>query len=198
MGGSTAPTVALIVGTVEILNLRVTLIEMEVKITAAISTDQKPGEHIALAFVGAALANFAPLLLNLFKDRPLNDGFVDILEDDPVFPVIGKPLFVLVRLGVGLEVENLTAILLRENVSDGGTVPHIRSAEFAFPRAIDALFTPISDGGKDFLLGEYGGDLLRSIAIQSHSEYAADHLGGLLIHDPPFGIVGVFLVAIGR
>ena len=83
-------------------------------------------------------------------------------------------------------------------MSDGGAVPHIRSTEFAFPRTIDALFTPIGDGGKDFLLGEYCGDLLRSIAIQSHSEYAADHLGGLLIHDPPFGIVGVFLVAIGR
>lgn len=83
-------------------------------------------------------------------------------------------------------------------MSDSGAVPHIRSTEFAFPRTIDALFTPIGDGGKDFLLGEYCGDLLRSIAIQSHSEYAADHLGGLLIHDPPFGIVGVFLVAIGR
>ena len=83
-------------------------------------------------------------------------------------------------------------------MSDSGAVPHIRSTEFAFPRTIDALFTPIGDGGKDFLLGEYSGDLLRSIAIQSHSEYAADHLGGLLIHDPPFGIVGVFLVAIGR
>lgn len=83
-------------------------------------------------------------------------------------------------------------------MSDSGAVPHIRPTEFAFPRTIDALFTPIGDGGKDFLLGEYCGDLLRSIAIQSHSEYAADHLGGLLIHDPLFGIVGVFLVAIGR
>ena len=42
------------------------------------------------------LADLAALLLDLFKDRPLNDGFVDILEDDPVFPVVGKPLFVLV------------------------------------------------------------------------------------------------------
>lgn len=198
MGGSTGPTVALVVGAVKILDVGVALIEMKVQIVPAVGADQKAGEHIAFPLMGTALADLAPLLLNLFKDRPLNDGFVDILEDDPVFPVIGKPLFVLVRLGVGLEVKNITAILLRENVSDGGTVPHIRSAEFAFPRAIDALFTPISDGGKDFLLGEYGGDLLRSIAIQSHSEYAADHLGGLLIHDPPFGIVGVFLVAIGR
>ena len=79
---------------------------------SAISADQKAGEHIALPFVGAALADLAALLLDLLKDCPLNDGFVDILEDDPVFPVIGKPLFVLVRLGVGLAVENITTILL--------------------------------------------------------------------------------------
>ena len=102
----------------------------------------------------------------LLKDRPLNDGVVNILEDDPVFPVIGKPLFVLVRLGVGLEVENITAILLqRENVSDGGAVPHIRPAELAFPRTIDALLTPIGDGGKNFLLGEDRGDLLCSCLL---------------------------------
>ena len=40
VGGSTTPTVALIVGAVEILDLRVSLIEMKVKIAAAVSTDQ--------------------------------------------------------------------------------------------------------------------------------------------------------------
>ena len=96
MGGSTGPTVALVVGAVKILDVGVALIEMKVQVVSAISADQKAGEHIALPFVGAALADLAALLLDLFKDRPLNDGFVDILEDDPVFPVVGKPLFVLV------------------------------------------------------------------------------------------------------
>lgn len=81
---------------VEILDVGIALIEMEVQIVSAVGTDQKAGEHIAFSLMGAALADLAPLLLDLFKDRPLNDGFVDILEDDPVFPVIGKPLFVLV------------------------------------------------------------------------------------------------------
>ena len=85
---------------------------MEVQVVSAIGADQKAGEHIALPFVGAALADLAPLLLDLFKDRPLNDGFVDILEDDQVFPVVGKPFFVLVRLGEGLEVKNISAIYL--------------------------------------------------------------------------------------
>ena len=112
MGGRTAPTVALIVGAVEILDLRVALIEMEVKIAAAISTDQKAGEHVVLTFVGAALADFAPLLLHLLKNRPFDDRLVDILEDDPILTVILQPLFVLVGFGVGLEVENVTTVFL--------------------------------------------------------------------------------------
>ena len=83
-------------------------------------------------------------------------------------------------------------------MSDGGAVPHIQSAELAFPRTIDALLTPIGDGGKNFLLGEDRGDLLCSITIHSHTEDTAHHLGGLFVHDPPFGIVRVFFVAIGR
>ena len=112
MGRSAAPTIALVIGAVEILDVGVALIEMEVQVVPAVGADQKAGEHIAFPLMGAALADLATLLLDLLKDCPLNDGFVDILEDDPVFPVIGKPLFVLVRLGVGLEVENITTILL--------------------------------------------------------------------------------------
>ena len=42
VGGSTVPTVALVVGAVEIFDLRVSLIEMEVKIAAAVSTTSRP------------------------------------------------------------------------------------------------------------------------------------------------------------
>ena len=98
MGGSAAPTIAFVVGAVEILDVGVALIEMEVQVVPAVGADQKAGEHIAFSLMGTALADLAPLLLDLLKDCPLNDGFVDTLEDDPVFPVIGKPLFVLVRL----------------------------------------------------------------------------------------------------
>ena len=166
---------------------------------SAISADQKAGEHIALPFVGAALADLAPLLLHLLKYGPFDDRLVDVLEDDPVFPVVGEPLFVLVRLGVGLEVENVAAILLqREDVGNGGAVPHIRSAELASPRSIDALFPPIGNGGKDLFFGENRGDLLCSITVCSHTEDTAHHLGGLLVHDPPFRIVRILLIAVGR
>ena len=110
MGGSAAPTIALVVGAVEILDVGVALIEMEVQVVSAIGTDQKAGEHIALPLMGAALADLAPLLLDLLKDCPLNDRFVDVLKDNPVLPVIFNSLFVLVRLGVGFEIKDVAAI----------------------------------------------------------------------------------------
>lgn len=61
----------------EKLDIVVVLIEMEVQIAAAVSTDQKAGEHIMLAFVGTALADFPPLLLHLFKDGSFNDRLVE-------------------------------------------------------------------------------------------------------------------------
>ena len=96
MGGSTGPTVAFVVGAVKILDVGVALIEMKVQVVSAISADQKAGEHIALPFMGTALADLAPLLLDLLKDRPLNDGFVNILEYYPVLLVILQPLFIFV------------------------------------------------------------------------------------------------------
>ena len=199
MGGSAAPTIALVVGTVEILDVGVPLIEMKVQIVSAVGTDQKAGEHIALPFMGAAFADFAPLLLDLLEDCPLNDRFVDILEDDPVLPVIGKALLVLVRLGIGLEIEDVAAILLKgKDAGDSGAVPHTGTAQFTLSWAIDALLTPVSDGGEDFLLGQFCGDLLCSIALQGHAVNPADYLGCLLIHDPPFRIIRVLFVAVGR
>lgn len=140
VGESTTPTIAFVVGAVEILDLRVSLIEVEVKIATAVSTDQKAGEHIVLAFVGATLADFAPLLLHLLKDGTLYDRLVDVLEDDPILTVILQPLFVLVVFGVGLEVENVTAILLqRQDFGHGGTVPLGSGLLFAFSGPLDPL-----------------------------------------------------------
>ena len=199
MGGRTAPTVALIVGAVEILDLRVALIEMEVKIAAAISTDQKAGEHVVLTFVGAALADFAPLLLHLLKNRPFDDRLVDILEDDPILTVILQPLFVLVGFGVGLEVENVTAIFLqRQDFGHGGTVPLGSGLLLALSGTLDALLQPISARCKDFIPFKLRGDLLCPVALQGHTVNPPNHLGGFVLHDPAFRIVRVFDVPVGR
>ena len=199
VGGSTAPTVALIVGAVEILDLRVSLIEVEVKVAAAVGTDQQAGEHIVLAFVGAALADFSPLLLYLLKYGPFDDRLVDVLEDDPIFTVILQPLFVLVGFRIGLEVENVAAILLqRQDFGYGGTVPLGNGLLLALSGALDALFQSIGTRGKDFIPFKLRGDLRCPVALQGYTVNPPNHLGGFIVHNPSFRIVGVFDVTMGR
>ena len=98
MGRGTGPPVALIVGTVEILDIGVALVEMEVEVIAAIGTHQQTGKHIAFPIVGTALAYLPSLLLDLLPHGAVNDWLMHILENDPVFTVILNPLFVLVGL----------------------------------------------------------------------------------------------------
>ena len=65
MGRGAGAAVAFIIGTVEISDLRVPLIEMKMQVVSAIGTDQQTGKHILFALLGAALADFPPFLLNL-------------------------------------------------------------------------------------------------------------------------------------
>ena len=93
-----------------------------------------------LAFVGAAFADFAPLLLHLLKYGPFDDRLVDVLEDDPILTVILQPFFVLVGFGVGLEVKNVTAILLqRQDFGHSGAVPLGSGLLLTLSGALDAL-----------------------------------------------------------
>ncbi len=92
--------IALVVGAVEILDLRIALIEVEVKVAAAIGADQQAGKHIVFSVVGAALADFAPLLLHLLIHSTLDDRLMDVLEHHPILTVIVDPLLILVGLGI--------------------------------------------------------------------------------------------------
>ena len=98
MGRGAGAAVAFIIGTVEISDLRVPLIEMEMQVVSAIGTDQQPGKHILFALVGAALADFAPFLLNLLPHGTVNDRLMDVFENHPIFTVIFDPLLVFIRL----------------------------------------------------------------------------------------------------
>ena len=116
----TSSTVALVVGAVEILDLRVALVEMEVKVIAAVRTDQKAGKHMFLTFMSAALTDLSPPLLNFLPGGPVNDGLMHILEDCPILAVIFNAALVFVGLGVGLEIENIAAIFLeRKDFGNG-------------------------------------------------------------------------------
>ena len=154
----------------EILDVGVALTEMEVQVVSAIGTDQKAGEHIAFPLMGAALADLAPLLLDLLKDCPLNDRFVDIFEYHPILPVILQSLFILVRLGVGLKVQNVAAILLQgQYFCDAGTVPLRRWLFFPFAGPLNAFFEPIGARCQNTILFKTCSNLLRSIALQGHT-----------------------------
>ena len=84
MGRGAGATIALVVGAVEILDLRIALIEVKVKVTAAIGADQQAGKHIVFSVVGAALTDFSTLLLHLLIHSTLDDRLMDVLEHHPI------------------------------------------------------------------------------------------------------------------
>ena len=84
MGRGAGAAITLVVGAVEILDLRIALIEVKVKVAAAIGADQQAGKHIVFSAVGAAFADFAPLLLHLLIHSTLNDRLMDT-ETPPNF-----------------------------------------------------------------------------------------------------------------
>ena len=85
---------------------------MEIHIPTAVGTDKDTGKHVVASIVLSALANLAPFLLHLLPIYPVNDGFVNIPKDRHIFLTVGYPLLMLVGLGIGLEVDNITAIFL--------------------------------------------------------------------------------------
>lgn len=60
-----------------------------------------------LSFVGLPLANTGAFLLDALPQLARNNGLMHVFEDDPVFAVIFKALFVLIGLRVGLEVDEV-------------------------------------------------------------------------------------------
>ena len=124
MGRGTGAAVALIVGAVEILDLRIALIEVKVKVAAAIGADQQAGKHIVFSIVGAALTDFAPLLLHLLIHSTLDDRLMDVLKHHPILAVIVDSLLILVGFGISFEIENVTTVFLQgENFGYCGAVP---------------------------------------------------------------------------
>ena len=199
MGRGAGAAIALVVGAVEILDLRIALIEVKVKVTAAIGADQQAGKHIVFSIVGAALTDFAPLLLHLRIHSTLDDRLMDVLEHHPILTVIVDSLLILVGFGISFEIENVTTVFLQgENFGYCGAVPLGRRLLFALAGAFDALREPVGPRGQDIVLFKLGGNLLCSEPLQSHAVNAAHNLGCLVIHDPMLRIIRVLDVTIGR
>ena len=145
MGRGAGAAIALVVGAVEILDLRIALIEVKVKVAAAIGADQQAGKHIVFSIVGAALTDFAPLLLHLLIHSTLDDRLMDVLEHHPILAVIVDSLLILVGFGISFEIENVTTVFLQgENFGYCGAVPLGRRLLFALAGAFDALREPVN------------------------------------------------------
>ena len=113
MGRGTSPSVALVVGTVEILDLGIALIEMVMEVVSAVCTNQKTRKHIFLSIIGTPPTPRSSFLLYLLPHGTINDRFVYVLENDPILTVIINPFLVLIRFRVGLEIEDIAAVFLQ-------------------------------------------------------------------------------------
>ena len=199
MGGLAGTTVALVVGAVEILDFRVALIEVKVQIAAAVCADKQAGEHIVFSVAGTAFAHLSTLLLYLLKHGTFNNGFVNILEHHPIFRVVMNPLLVLVGLGVGFEVQNITTILLLvQKMGNRGAIPLGGWTNLAPSGTADAFLNPVGLRRQDAFLFKLGGNLFRAKALQRHIKNAPDNLCSFFINDPMLGIVRVLDIPIGR
>lgn len=109
----------------EKLDVVVVLVEVEIEVAAALRAFQQAGEYAGL-LRDRGLFAACPFLerLHLFPSLAVNDGFMDIEEDRPVFLRVFDPLFHLVGLGVAFEVNDIAAVFLQgEDLLDGGMPP---------------------------------------------------------------------------
>ena len=117
------------------------------QIAAAVCADKQAGEHIVFSVAGTAFAHLSTLLLYLLKHGTFNNGFVNILEHHPIFRVVMNPLLVLVGLGVGFEVQNITTILLLvQKMGNRGAIPLGGGARLAPSGTADAFLNPVACG----------------------------------------------------
>ena len=107
---------------------------------------------------GTAFAHLSTLLLYLFKHGTFNNGFVNILEHHPIFRVVMNPLLVLVGLGVGFEVQNITTILLLvQKMGNRGAIPLGGGARLGLSGTADAFLNPVGLRCQDAFLFKLGG-----------------------------------------
>ena len=104
MGRGAAAPATVVIGTVEILDIVIALVEVVIQVVTAIRAYQQAAEHITFAVLRLSTANLATLFLNLFPDHTINNQLMHVFENRPVFPVVGNPLLVFVGFGVGLEI----------------------------------------------------------------------------------------------
>ena len=120
-----------------------------------------------------------------------------VFEDDPVFAVIFKALFVLIGLRVGLEVDEVAAVFLaRQNGYNGRAVP---TARFLCHRSIGTAYAalpPVVSWSEHMFFGQPGGNLLCAETVHVQTEYTFHHRSRFIVHDPALTSSRVFHVPV--
>ena len=92
-----------------------------------------------------------------------------------------NPLLVLVGLGVGCEVQNITTILLLvQKMGNRGAIPLGSGPYLAPSGTADAFLNPVGLRRQDAFLFKLGGNLFRAKALQRHIKNAPDNLLSLI------------------
>ena len=190
----------IVVLTAKEFNSVVALVEMEVEVAAALRAFQIAGKDAGLLGDGGP-PPAGPLFhaLHLFPGGTVYNGLVDVEEDCPVLLRVLNPLFHLVGLGVGFEVNHVPAILLQgEDFLDGG-MPPFGWLHGALGTAPAGPFAPPVVGGIEHPIPlQRGGGFRQPVAVQGHLIDTPDNGGGLRVDHPKVGVLRVLDVAIGR
>ena len=124
---------------------------------------------------------------------------MDIEEDCPVLYRVLNPLFHLVGLGAGFEINHVAAILLRgENFLDGGMSPLGRLHSALGTAPAGPLAPPVIGRIEHPILLQRSGNLRQSVAVQGHSVDTLNNGSGLRADHPKAGVLRGLDVAVGR
>ena len=103
--------VAPVVGTVEILNGAVGMVDVVVQLVAAVGAVQQTGAHLLFGVLGFPALCPLSELLHLLPCGGVNDGFMVVLKDGPIFFGVDQTALILEGLGIGLEIDQGARVL---------------------------------------------------------------------------------------
>ena len=199
MGFVAGAPVAPVVGTVEILNGAVGMVDVVMQLMAAVGAVQQTGEHILLGVLGLPAFRPLPELLYLLPCGGVDNGLMVVLKDGPVFFRVHQAALILEGLGVGLEIDKSAGVLPEgQDFCNGSLAPLAGRVLALFAALADALTLPILRGRQNSILLQHPSCGFNPLPLYAKPVNPADYLGGFIVDDPLSRVVRVFFVAIGR
>jgi len=174
---------------------------MKPKLTASIGTIKQVTDHILLSatFLWCSPLRSFSQLLHSFKGLTVDNRLVYTLEYYPIPLRIVESGFVLERLGVGLEVDDVAAIfLLCEDFRNRCFCPLVRIGLRSLSASSKSFGLSIRHGYHHFVLLQNSCDGFVSLTLKTHTEYISHYLCCFRINYPPFLVVRGFQITIRR